>query len=613
MTYRAHFTQTTTTDYIIQATAATGGTVSFIGGAASANISGTFALNSTVNLVAAPNANYVFEGWYEMNNSTGAFTRITGAGAIYSFTVSASRTLQARFTPTTTTNHIITTSVSPANSGGVAGGGSYPTGAAVTLTATPSTGFTFEGWYEGNTRIPGTSTIPTYTFTAAANRTIQARFTQATTHTITASVSPANSGDVTGGGSYPPGTIVHLIATPRAGYAFEGWYENNVRISTSATFTLTVLSNRTIQARFIRATTYTITTSVSPANSGTATSGGTHASGATVTLVAAPNTGYVFDGWYEGNVRVSINAAYTFTATANRTLQARFTTVNHTIISTAGIGGTVTDGGTYATGASVTLRATPNAGYTFDGWYEGNTLVSTNATYTFNATANRTLQARFTQATINYTITATAGTGGGATGGGSYASGASVTLRATANAGYTFDGWYEGNTIVSTDAIYQFNASSNRTLQARFTQVQTTVNYTITATAGTGGSATGGGSYTSGAGVTVRATADSGYVFDGWYENGAWVSSNTAYTFPASSNRTLQARFTEDSTPLYGDLNGDGAVNSADLILMQKYFAQPGVTIDLAAADVNGDDAVNSADLILLQKYFAQPGIVLGP
>ncbi|MCL2679847.1 MAG: hypothetical protein FWF18_06205, partial [Dehalococcoidia bacterium] len=68
---------------------------------------------------------------------------------------------------------------------------------------------------------------------------------------------------------------------------------------------------------------------------------------------------------------------------------------SYTIVATAGAGGTVTGSGTFNQGATVTLQATPNTGFKFDGWYQGNTSVSTNATLTFNATADRTLEARF--------------------------------------------------------------------------------------------------------------------------------------------------------------------------------------------------------------------------
>ena len=57
--------------------------------------------------------------------------------------------------------------------------------------------------------------------------------------------------------------------------------------------------------------------------------------------------------------------------------------------------GTVSGGGSYAAGTSVTLTATPNSGYRFVGWVEGGTTVSTNTSYIFNADKNRSLTAQF--------------------------------------------------------------------------------------------------------------------------------------------------------------------------------------------------------------------------
>jgi uncharacterized repeat protein (TIGR02543 family) len=45
--------------------------------------------------------------------------------------------------------------------------------------------------------------------------------------------------------------------------------------------------------------------------------------------------------------------------------------------------GTVTGDGLYAVGQSVTISATANTGYYFTGWYVGETLISTSASYTF--------------------------------------------------------------------------------------------------------------------------------------------------------------------------------------------------------------------------------------
>ena len=70
-------------------------------------------------------------------------------------------------------------------------------------------------------------------------------------------------------------------------------------------------------------------------------------------------------------------------------------------------------------------------------------------------------------------------------------------------------------------------------------------------------------------------------------------------------------------TPIrYGDLNRDGAVDLADLIIMLRFFAQT-ITkdeFDFAAAKVaGGEGEINHADLIMFIKFFAEPGIILGP
>ncbi|MFM7174493.1 MAG: InlB B-repeat-containing protein, partial [Caldilinea sp.] len=70
----------------------------------------------------------------------------------------------------------------------------------------------------------------------------------------------------------------------------------------------------------------------------------------------------------------------------------------HTILVSADppAGGTVSGGGTVSHGTTATVTATANAGYAFVHWAEGGTPVSTSATYSFAATADRTLVATFT-------------------------------------------------------------------------------------------------------------------------------------------------------------------------------------------------------------------------
>ena len=68
---------------------------------------------------------------------------------------------------------------------------------------------------------------------------------------------------------------------------------------------------------------------------------------------------------------------------------------NVTLTANPVAGGTVEGAGTYVDGTNVTIVATANTDYNFVNWTEGNTVVSTDAEYTFTVTADRNLVANF--------------------------------------------------------------------------------------------------------------------------------------------------------------------------------------------------------------------------
>ena len=140
---------------------------------------------------------------------------------------------------------------------------------------------------------------------------------------IAASVSPANSGTISGAGSYGSGETATLTATANTGYAFVNWTEDGTEVSTQATYTFTAESDRTLVANF-SLNSYTISASAAPENSGTVSGAGDYDHGTSVTLTAIANTGYTFVNWTEDGTEVSTDETYTFTATANHTLVANF-------------------------------------------------------------------------------------------------------------------------------------------------------------------------------------------------------------------------------------------------------------------------------------------------
>lgn len=150
--------------------------------------------------------------------------------------------------------------------------------------------------------------------------------------------------------------------------------------------------------------------------------------------------------------------------------------VTCTIVATANptVGGTVQGMGTFDEGVACTLIATANEGYDFVNWTENGNQVSTEASYTFIVSGNRTLVANFvSNQPNNYFITANANPteGGTVTGGGNYNHGQTCTLTATANEGYSFVNWTENDEVVSTDATYTFEVTGSRTLVANFESI----------------------------------------------------------------------------------------------------------------------------------------------
>lgn len=67
---------------------------------------------------------------------------------------------------------------------------------------------------------------------------------------ISATVSPENSGVITGTGSYTDGQIVSLTANPNAGYSFVNWTENGNIVSSDVTYSFTINSSRALVANF---------------------------------------------------------------------------------------------------------------------------------------------------------------------------------------------------------------------------------------------------------------------------------------------------------------------------------------------------------------------------
>ncbi|TYQ16237.1 UNVERIFIED_CONTAM: endoglucanase Cel9U [Acetivibrio alkalicellulosi] len=59
---------------------------------------------------------------------------------------------------------------------------------------------------------------------------------------------------------------------------------------------------------------------------------------------------------------------------------------------------------------------------------------------------------------------------------------------------------------------------------------------------------------------------------------------------------------------LYGDLNGDGRINSTDYVLLRRYILEiiEEFPVPTEAADLNGDGRINSTDVVLMRRYILE-------
>ena len=388
-----------------------------------------------------------------------------------------------------------------------------------TLTAIANEGYEFTGWNDGNTENPRTVTVTSDTAFVAI-------FTEAvSTPTITLTVNDETMGSAT----YTlDGNTAVLTATANEGYSFVIWSDGN----TENPRTVTITSDTAFMAIFTEAvSTPTITVTVNDATMGSATY---TMDGNTAVLTATPNEGYVFTGWSDGNTE----NPRTVTITSDTTFMAIFAETETTPTITVTVNDATMGSATYTMdGNTAVLTATPNEGYSFVIWNDGNTENPRTVTITSD-TAFMAIFAE-TETTPTITVTVNDATMGSAT----YTmDGNTAVLTATPNEGYVFTGWSDGNT----ENPRTVTITSDTAFMAIFAEAVSTPTITVTVNDATMGSAT----YTmDGNTAVLTATPNEGYRFltwsDGNMENPRTVTitSDTAFMaiFTASGSSSLQA------------------------------------------------------------------------
>lgn len=330
-------------------------------------------------------------------------------------------------------------------------------------------------------------------------------------------------------------------------------------------------------------------------------------------------------------------------------------------------GGTVTGSGRYEKGKTVTVEAVANYGYTFVEWQENDSMVSTNASYTFTAGADQSLTAVFErEQTSYYYVTYNANGGSGAPAAQTKTQNQSLTLSSTrpTRSGYTFAGWAtSSNGSVQYQPGGTYTGNANLILYAVWTPVSTAG---ADITVGSGTASPGG---TIGIPVSIRNnpgiagaqftisydksvmtleriergsifsngnyTGDAGRNLVQWYNTSNSTSNGTMFTLYFKVNQTarsgrysvglqyqtdnicdqnkkpVQIKIEEGAVSVaagqLGDVTGDGRIAINDVVKLAQSVA--GYTTltsqEQALADVTHDGRIAINDVVKLAQYVA--------
>ena len=276
---------------------------------------------------------------------------------------------------------------------------------------------------------------------------------------------------------------------------------------------------------------------VNGAIGGTAFGTGSFAYGSDAAINAIPDHGYSFDGWIGEDIANPELPRTTVRMSRAKIVRAKFKLKTHKLEINSSGGGMVTGEGNYSYGSDALIGATPYENHHFVNWIGAGIANSTSADTTVNLTSDRNLTAIF--AIDRRTLSVRAGTGGSATGEGTFEHGSTTNLRAIPEQGFDFVKWTGSSVLEATSEsttitlIADANVTAN--FQARIQRLSISVDGA--------GQATGDGNYTYGEPASIRALPDQGHYFKGWSGIGVVDSNSSSTEVLMTADRNVSAVF----------------------------------------------------------------------
>jgi len=109
--------------------------------------------------------------------------------------------------------------------------------------------------------------------------------------------------------------------------------------------------------------------------------------------------------------------------------------------------------------------------------------------------------------------------------------------------------------------------------------------------------------------ISVAESSITGLAFD--YANNLYVASNgsktlSRYVIPSWNNNLSVTPGNGIGKGIKGDVNGDGAIDIADVVKVLSFMAESATADEHPEADVNGDSAIDIADVVKVLSIMAQ-------
>ncbi len=310
---------------------------------------------AVVSLLATPNPNHVFAGWWDSKGLVSSLAKLQ-------LVMDRDYVLEARFV---VSRHVVGLSSNPENMGMQQGAGVYNYGQTAFISTTIPFGYTFTGWKEAGVFV---SNRLAFSVDVEKERHVTAQFEPLMRITLVAD--PTHSGIIRGGGLFEKDSEVKINAYPVFGWGFDYWEEEGEPLTPSPEYVFSATQHRELKAVFSLLE-YGVSASVLPEGSGIVTGTGTYLLADTASLIATSFENWLFVGWFEMGELISSKDTLRFYVDRDHQLVARFEPkVYHLSVSVEGSGSTEPAPGVYAfeKGEQVLLSAHPSRGWRFRHW-----------------------------------------------------------------------------------------------------------------------------------------------------------------------------------------------------------------------------------------------------